>query len=297
MAQLTLEELRIREWSRTLREGTHLALHTVDLHGRLCALTEVLTGVLHADSFQEARANEVGAELVRLNATAPECLAGTLELIGRDLAPSVPTPEPDRCARVQGAVAAGFVAALREQVLDQQESVRRTMVQALERSEVDRQASEDRFAVMFSQAAVGVGICDIRGNILEVNQSMASLLGYRPETLLTISYLDFIYDDDSPEVHEAYHKLISCQADDHTLEKYFRRPDGSVVWAHVNVSVIRAPDGRPEFLVILASDITERYQLAQRLRHQATHDPLTGLANRSLFHEQLRRAFTDGAGG
>ncbi len=38
------------------------------------------------------------------------------------------------------------------------------------------------------------------------------------------------------------------------------------------------------------SDITVLKQAEKRLRHQADHDPLTGLPNRSLFHEHLERA-------
>jgi hypothetical protein len=35
-----------------------------------------------------------------------------------------------------------------------------------------------------------------------------------------------------------------------------------------------------------AHDITERTVLEEQLRHQTSHDPLTGLANRALFSDQ-----------
>jgi GGDEF domain-containing protein len=37
--------------------------------------------------------------------------------------------------------------------------------------------------------------------------------------------------------------------------------------------------------------LAETRELQARLRHQATHDPLTGLANRTLFEERLRAAW------
>jgi diguanylate cyclase (GGDEF)-like protein/PAS domain S-box-containing protein len=66
------------------------------------------------------------------------------------------------------------------------------------------------------------------------------------------------------------------------------RRDGSVL--HVDVSL--APtyvDDRPLFIVI-ARDATLRKLHEDQLTHQATHDALTGLANRQLFDELLVRA-------
>jgi diguanylate cyclase (GGDEF)-like protein len=47
----------------------------------------------------------------------------------------------------------------------------------------------------------------------------------------------------------------------------------------------------------LVSDLTDREQVEQELRHQATHDPLTGLPNRAVLAEALERALhrRDGA--
>ncbi|MQA08342.1 MAG: PAS domain S-box protein, partial [Pseudonocardiaceae bacterium] len=291
------DEHHIREWALALRRTSHLALSNEELIGKLRELSDLLSGLLTAETCYEDGARWLGAELVRLNATAPEALASTLELIGGPLPPAAQRVEHGRRGRVQGGVAAGFVAELRARVLDEQESLRMSMVHALERAESDRHASAARFAAIFSQTTVGVSITDTSGNTLKVNRSMADLLGYTPEDLLAVSLEEFFYDDEPDEPWQVYQQLIAGEIDHHAMEKRFRRPDGDVVWAHVSASVIRDSRGEPEFLVFLASDITERYQLAQRLRHQATHDPLTGLANRSLFHEQLRRAFTDGAGG
>ena len=58
-----------------------------------------------------------------------------------------------------------------------------------------------------------------------------------------------------------------------------------MVWTDLAVSLIRHDDGRPRFTVAMIEDITERYELQQRLRFQALHDPLTGLPNRTLFFE------------
>ena len=53
---------------------------------------------------------------------------------------------------------------------------------------------------------------------------------------------------------------------------------------------IRDPHGAPQYMVAMVENITERHRLQTRLRHQALHDPLTGLPNRTLFFDRLDAA-------
>jgi diguanylate cyclase (GGDEF)-like protein/PAS domain S-box-containing protein len=46
----------------------------------------------------------------------------------------------------------------------------------------------------------------------------------------------------------------------------------------------------PDMVMVHIEDVTEQRHLEAALRHQATHDPLTGLPNRTLFREQLELA-------
>ena len=49
-------------------------------------------------------------------------------------------------------------------------------------------------------------------------------------------------------------------------------------------------DGRIEFVSSVTRDISERKAFEERLEYQATHDPLTGLPNRTLFLDRLELA-------
>ncbi|MFE9446200.1 diguanylate cyclase domain-containing protein [Streptomyces sp. NPDC006602] len=44
--------------------------------------------------------------------------------------------------------------------------------------------------------------------------------------------------------------------------------------------------------VALAASLREQEELQKQLSHQATHDPLTGLANRTLLHERMESALS-----
>src|SRR5699024_9108871 len=49
----------------------------------------------------------------------------------------------------------------------------------------------------------------------------------------------------------------------------------------------------PLYQVVMVEDVTEPRELRERLRHQAMHDPLTGLPNRALFQERVNSVLAE----
>jgi diguanylate cyclase (GGDEF)-like protein/PAS domain S-box-containing protein len=66
-----------------------------------------------------------------------------------------------------------------------------------------------------------------------------------------------------------------------------RRPDGRDVWVSLTSRQLNAEDPAAMAVVTTFTDITETRAISARLAHDATHDPLTRLANRTLVLDRL----------
>ncbi len=74
------------------------------------------------------------------------------------------------------------------------------------------------------------------------------------------------------------------------LELRQHRRDGTPIEVELSTAPLQTPSGEPAGMIGVAADITDRKRLAEQLRHQALHDPLTDLANRALFYDRLEHA-------
>ncbi|GDY72091.1 hypothetical protein SAV31267_015760 [Streptomyces avermitilis] len=193
-------------------------------------------------------------------------------------------------------MAAGFAQALRERTLAEQEAISVAALQAQGVVGQALHASEARFRAVFEGAAIGIGIADLEGNILQINGALLRMFGGSEQAVRGRNVTDWTHPDDAPQVWRLYEELVRGEREHYHVEKAFYRPDGTVLWTNLTVSLLRDADGRPEYQLALMEDTTERRLLNLRLRYEATHDALTGLPNRTLFFERLEKALSAGGG-
>ncbi len=74
-----------------------------------------------------------------------------------------------------------------------------------------------------------------------------------------------------------------------------RRRDGAHRWLSLTSGPLMAPGQSVPSVLTSFADITERRAISERLAYEATHDPLTRLANRTLALDHLRRTIGDPA--
>ncbi|MBA2947032.1 putative bifunctional diguanylate cyclase/phosphodiesterase [Streptomyces himalayensis] len=288
-------------WSRAIFPVTATSLTRPEFEQQLLPLARRLRDALRARTFDAAAGKAVGAGLVDTHCTEPEALSRTLDVVDAYLVLYCGTEGAQeeqrvRSARLQHAAAAGFAQALRERTLTEQEAIYRAALDARAAVAAALHNSEARFRAVFQEAAIGVGIADLDGSILEVNDALIRMFGISGQTMRGYNVMDWHHPEDAPQVWRLYDELVRGERDHYRVEKPFSRPDGTVLWTNLTVSLLRDAEGRPEYQLALMEDTTERRLLNLRLRYEATHDALTGLPNRTLFFERLEKALSAGEG-
>lgn len=160
-------------------------------------------------------------------------------------------------------------------------SVREEAKAALERSEM-------QFRVAMENAPIGMALVDLSWRLVEVNLAFAELLGTTVDALRGYELLALSHPEERAAERAEVQRLLAGQKHRFSQEKRYLRADGHEVWAVLDVALIRTADGTPDHFVVQVRDSTESRLQAEMLTHRAMHDPLTGLANRTLLQEVLQ---------
>ena len=162
---------------------------------------------------------------------------------------------------------------------------------------VDLQRSEERFRSLVRNASDGVIVLGSDGLVRYQSPAAQRILGLGPDEGVGRPTLDDVHPDDHPIVQRAFTGVRDAAGSEVAVEFRARHRDGT--WRTLEAIVKNLlDDPAVGGLVINFRDITERKALEEQLRHQAFHDVLTGLANRSLFLDRLGHALARaGRGG
>ena len=193
-----------------------------------------------------------------------------------------------RAAAVAAALAEGIALAQQAHLLAEQEDMHRAAVAAVRAAEAERRISEARFRALFAQAAVGIGIVDERGHVLDGNSTWADMMGRPIEEMRGRPMHALIRPGSAPAAVAHFRELLAGTSDQFRLEFTHEGGQGEPMEMDLSVSRVRTTEGEPDFLVGVALDVTDRRRLQDRLWHEARHDPLTLLPNRTLFLERLQ---------
>jgi diguanylate cyclase (GGDEF)-like protein/PAS domain S-box-containing protein len=154
--------------------------------------------------------------------------------------------------------------------------------------------SEERFHSAFDLAAIGMALVAVDGCFLQVNSSLCKIFGHSEEQLLKSNLHMLTDDDDHNEVLEGYlHQLLADALPAFQIELECRHKIvGKRVWSLLSASLVRNAADEPQYFIIQIQDITDRKYAEQQLFYIANHDPLTGLLNRTQFHDRFAKTLS-----
>ena len=144
-------------------------------------------------------------------------------------------------------------------------------------------------SAVFEGTVEGVVITNSEGLVLSLNQSFTQLTGYTNINLRGKSLGILRSGKYKPSFYEQLWEELLQKGSMHR-EIWNRCKDGSIRLHDVSITTVTDKQLRPLHHVAMFRDITERHAEQQSILHQATHDALTGLANRTVLVDRLEQA-------
>ncbi len=123
------------------------------------------------------------------------------------------------------------------------------------------QKSELKFRTIFERTALGIGLFNMNGKLMESNPSLQRILGYNGKELYGKALNELVHPEDEMIDLEPYRRLLSGRQEHYYTEKRYIRKDSSVIWGRLNVSLVRDKEGEPLYTIHMIDDITEWKQM------------------------------------
>jgi diguanylate cyclase (GGDEF)-like protein/PAS domain S-box-containing protein len=150
-------------------------------------------------------------------------------------------------------------------------------------------SSEESLRLITDSISDLITVADATGRFVYASPSHGRELAHEPDGLLGTALAELVHPADRDRVYLA----LADAARSPKVEYRMRTGHGNWVWVE---SALRPAPSNDNTVVLSSRVIDGRKQLEDELRRRATHDPLTGLANRALVNQRLDEALA-GPGG
>ena len=128
------------------------------------------------------------------------------------------------------------------------------------------------------------------GHIVRANPQFAKFTGYSEVELAGKRFEELSVPEDRERDLGTLTPLLASDVASVSDERRYLRKDGAVVWGMRSLTTVRVGKSRYAFAIV--QDITERKRAHEEIAYLASHDSLTGLANRLVFLSELANAIT-----
>jgi PAS domain S-box-containing protein len=144
-----------------------------------------------------------------------------------------------------------------------------TVVDVTERKRAEEKvrASEQLFRSIFENAQIGISLYSVSGAQYFTNRALRKMLGYSHDELSSVEKWNrIVHPDERAAEAERYSALLEGKRDGDAWEQRFVHSDGRIVNTSRKVSVLRDATGKPQYILDMAEDVTERLQSKEALQ-------------------------------
>jgi diguanylate cyclase (GGDEF)-like protein/PAS domain S-box-containing protein len=153
--------------------------------------------------------------------------------------------------------------------------------------------SESRYRDLVETSHDLIWTTDAQGRFTYLNNGALDIFGLQPKDLLNRCFFDF----EARPSHISNRRFLSTLKRDGEVKNYITHliaADGTDRWVGINARVSHDETGQVYAIRGTARNVTDQHEAALQIEYLATHDPLTGLANRVSLQRTLEQALTQG---
>lgn len=133
-------------------------------------------------------------------------------------------------------------------------------------AEIALKESEEKFKSIIRFSPVGIGIVDIKGNLIDCNDALADIVGYKKDELIGINFAEFTHPDDLQKEWEMIKQVWEDKAEKYELEKRYITKNRNIVWVKIVGTVSKDDSGNIKFGFAFVEDITEKKKAEEKLK-------------------------------
>lgn len=296
-------------WYVAVALTSHPRLSAAQVKQQLATLAQQLIVLLGAERFDASGAEEVGTALSRLYHARPDVLGRSQVFLARELPRGIGPQhlfeaQPWVAALMEG-MATGYLQESARIILEDQESIRRALVDELRAAErqlraahdhleeqvtqrtAELRAREEQWRALVDGAPDLVRVIDSETRLLYANRTGAGTLATVSQ-LMGQPLLGYVQPDQRPAVKDAIDRVFTLGTEV-SFELAHRTPDGAMIWYSVRMVPVGGDGGEATALAVLR-DITDRKKREETIEgyvRDAAHELRSPLAKAHMSLELL----------
>jgi PAS domain S-box-containing protein len=132
--------------------------------------------------------------------------------------------------------------------------------------EEELKKSEEKFRKVFENSGIGMVMVEPDGQFIKVNKAFCDITGYNEPEIIGKNFRDITHPDDLDKSVGSTNELLEdISKETSTIEKRYFHKNGNLIWALTTLSLIRDPNGKPQFFITQIQDITNRKKYEEKL--------------------------------